>query len=133
MVMNRTIWRYALTGGVTAALYVVLYVAFLAMGVAQGLANGISFFLAVAFQYIAHAAFTFAVPVKDGLQITRFVVMIAAGFLMSAVITGWIGPQLGMSDWMSATVVAVVLPLQNYVVMSLWVFARPLRKKECAE
>ena len=133
MIFGARLWRYALAGGATAALYVVLYVCLLALGVPQWIANGASFLLAVAFQYVAQAAFTFEAPLRDGTQIARFVAMIALGLTTSAAITGWIGPLQGLADWMSAAIVAVILPIQNFFIMSLWVFARTHGRKECPE
>ncbi|SLN72510.1 GtrA-like protein [Roseivivax jejudonensis] len=114
--------RFGIVGAGVAALYVLLYVAFLRAGIPQGVANVAAFLIAVAVQYAGQGAFTFGRPLADPAQALRFAVMIGLGLLTSAVVTGAIGPAAGLPDWASAALVAVVLPLQNFVLMSLWVF-----------
>lgn len=124
------IWRFALVGVAVAGLYVVLYLAFLALSLAQPVANAAAFLLAIAFQYVAQARFTFAAPLKDAAQITRFTVMITAGLITSALITGWIGPALALPDWAAAVAVTVILPIQNFILMSRWVFTPAQKQTE---
>lgn len=116
--------RFALVGAGVAALYVVLYGALLALHIAQPLANAVAFLTAVAVQYIGQAGFTFDAPWRDMRQAARFGGMICLGLATSAVITGAIGPALDWPAMISAVVVTLVLPIQNYVIMSRWVFAR---------
>lgn len=122
--------RFGIVGGGTALAYVLLYLMFLEMGVAQVAANGIAFLLAVLLQYAGQAAFTFGQPLKDRSQISRFCVMVGLGFVSSAVITGPIAMMSGLSAWAAAAIVMVVLPVQNYIFMTLWVFASPISKTE---
>ena len=121
--------RFAVVGVAVAALYVLLYLAFLHLGLAQPVANASAFLLAIAFQYLAQARFTFAAPLNDRPQIIRFAVMISAGLITSALITGWIGPALALPDWAAAVAVTLILPIQNFLLMSRWVFA-PAQKPE---
>ena len=123
------IWRFALVGVAVAGLYILLYLAFLAGGLAQPIANATAFLLAIAFQYFAQARFTFAAPLNDAPQILRFTAMITAGLITSAIITGWIGPALALPDWASALAVTIILPIQNFLLMSRWVFS-PAQKSE---
>ncbi|NNE51438.1 MAG: GtrA family protein [Sulfitobacter sp.] len=125
-----TMVRFALVGVGVAGLYVLAYLVLLHLGVAQALANALAFGLAVAVQYIGQAAFTFDRKLADSWQFLRFSVMIGLGFLTSALVTGWIGPHLGLSDGVSALMVTVILPLQNFILMSLWVFGRDPNQTE---
>lgn len=123
-----TVLRFALVGSFVAGLYVVLYLVFLEMGIAKALANTIAFLIAVTVQYVGQAAFTFEATLKDFPQITRFGVMIGLGVVTSTLITAFIGPMLGLADWISAVAVTVVLPVQNFLLMRRWVFD-PARKE----
>ena len=124
------LWRFALVGVAVAALYVLLYLGFLGAGLVQPLANAAAFLLAVSFQYVAQARFTFAAPLNDGTQIVRFVAMISAGLVTSALITGWIGPAFALPDWAAAVAVTVILPVQNFILMSRWVFTPAQKQSE---
>ena len=123
-----TFLRFALVGTVVAGLYVALYLVLLEVGLAKALANTIAFLIAVTVQYVGQAAFTFEATLKDFPQITRFGVMIGLGVVTSTLITAFIGPMLGLADWISALAVTVVLPLQNFLLMRCWVFD-PARKE----
>ncbi|WP_371225198.1 GtrA family protein [Roseovarius sp. 2305UL8-3] len=115
---------FALVGVGVAALYVALYTMLQALGVTQSVANAAAFLAAVVVQYAAQACFTFQAPLRSKQQVVRFGIMVALGFVTSAIITGLIGPSLGWPDLASAIIVTIVLPFQNYVFMSRWVFLR---------
>lgn len=119
--------RFAFVGASVALIYVALYVGFLALGWWQVAANGAAFLLAVLVQYVGQAGFTFQARLGDGPQILRFGWMIGCGLLTSAVITGALAPAMEVRPAVAALLVALVLPVQNYIIMSRWVF-RPLRK-----
>ncbi len=123
MKSRHRIIRFALVGTTVAALYILLYAGFLALGLAQVLANALAFLMAVAVQYLGQAGFTFDAPWRDSAQALRFIAMIGLGLLTSALITGALGPALGWHTLISAAVVTLVLPVQNFVIMSRWVFS----------
>jgi len=114
--------RFAIVGGLVAASYIAFYLVLLSMSVAQPLANATAFLLAVALQYVGQASFTFRQQLADRDQIVRFVCMIGLGLATSAVITGILAPLLRLGDLVAALVVTVVLPVQNYLLLSAWVF-----------
>lgn len=122
MTLTPQVLRFALVGVTVAALYVLLYLACLGLDVARPVANAVAFLLAVGFQYLAQARYTFSASLNDLGQIRRFALMILLGFLTSAVITVLIGPALALPDWLSAVAVTLVLPIQNFILMSRWVF-----------
>lgn len=120
---RHTIVRFAVVGVGVALIYVLLYVAFLGQGMQQPFANGLSFLLAVIVQYIAQTSWTFRRPLALPDQILRFICTIGLGLIVSALITGRLGPMLGLSDWMAAVIVTVVLPVQNFLFFRGWVFS----------
>lgn len=129
-ILRHKLVRFAIVGGGTALAYVLLYLAFLAFGLGQMLANGMAFLLAIVLQYAGQARFTFGQPLNNRAQIIRFCVMVGLGFVTSALITGPIAPLAGLPDWAAALVVTITLPVQNYVFMTLWVFAVPASRRE---
>lgn len=120
---QNTLLRFALVGIAVAALYVTLYLAFQRFGLGRGTANLAAFGLAVLVQYVAQARFTYRKPLAHAAQVLRFAVMIGAGLLTSALITSGLAPSIGISDALAAVLVAFVLPVQNFILMTLWVFS----------
>ncbi|WP_027257511.1 MULTISPECIES: GtrA family protein [Leisingera] len=117
------ILRFSAVGAVVAGLYVLGFTALLTAGLAQAAANALAFAAAVAVQYVLQSWWTFRRPLGLPDQMARFACAIAAGFAVSALITGAIGPAAGWADWMSATAVTVILPVQNFIIFRLWVYA----------
>jgi putative flippase GtrA len=115
--------RFGIVGGGTALAYVLLYLTFLAVDLPQVLANGLAFLMAVMLQYVGQAAFTFGRQLNHRGQILRFAAMVVLGFGSSALITAVLPTMTGMSDWAAAAIVTVYLPIQNFIFMTLWVFA----------
>ena len=118
-------FRFCLVGTTVALTYVGLYLALRGAGIAQVWANGLAFFQAVVLQYACQSAFTYHRPLADKVQIVRFAAMVTLGFLSSALITGPIAAYFGTPDWKAAIAVTLILPVQNYILMTLWVFAAP--------
>ena len=116
--------RFALVGTTVALVYVAGYLLLLEVGINQPLANALAYLIAILAQYLGQAAYTFDKPINDRTQIGRFVVMTGLGFLTSAAITGQIGPFLNASNWAAAVAVILILPIQNYIIMTLWVFSK---------
>jgi putative flippase GtrA len=116
--------RFALVGTTVALVYVAGYLLLLEVGINQPLANALAYLIAILAQYLGQAAYTFDKPINDRTQIGRFIVMTGLGFLTAAAITGQIGPFLNASNWAAAVAVILILPIQNYVIMTLWVFSK---------
>lgn len=124
MERTRQLMRFALVGALVAGLYLLLYLTFLRLGITQVLANALAFLIAVGLQYLGQARFTFRRRLADRPQIFRFAVMITTGLIVSALITGT-APAWGLAPAAAALIVMLWLPLQNYALMSLWVFWKP--------
>ena len=120
--LNRLV-SFGCVGATVAVIYVLLYLAFLSIGIPQIFANAFAFLIAVAVQYVGQAAFTFGKNLSNAHQMTRFAAMIGIGLVTSAVFTGIVGPILHMPEWVAAACVTVILPIQNYLIMTRWVFS----------
>ena len=116
--------RFALVGTTVALVYVAGYLLLLEVGINQPLANALAYLIAILAQYLGQAAYTFDKPINDRTQIGRFIVMTGLGFLTAAAITGQIGPFLNASNWAAEVAVILILPIQNYIIMTLWVFSK---------
>ena len=127
-----TLFRFALVGLGVAALYVGTFLVLLDLGIAKFTANILAFALAIIVQYIGQATFTFRQRLDDHMQMMRFLCMIAAGFLSASVITTVVGPALDITDMAAAILVTLLLPIQNYFIMKLWVFTQSPQTDEVA-
>ena len=114
--------RFAIVGIGVALLYVLIYLALLTLGSPQVIANIVAFLLAVAVQYFGHTLFTFRKPLGLPDQIVRFVCTIGLGLFVSTMITGILGPSMGWQNWVSAALVTIILPVQNFLFFKAWVF-----------
>lgn len=119
---SNRIFSFALIGALVAVLYIGLYLTFLRFGLGSGAANGLAFSLAVIMQYVAQARCTFRRQLSDARQMIQFGLMVAGGAVTSALITGIVAPYFMLPSWTAALIVTLILPLQNFVCMSLWVF-----------
>jgi len=129
-VFRQKLVRFSLVGLATAAVYTLLYLGLLKLGLSQVIANGTAFLIAVIFQYLCQAAFTFERKLCDANQIIRFGVMVWFGFLTSTLITGPMAALFDLADWTAAVLVIALLPLQNFAILTLWVFASTSSKTE---
>ncbi len=116
------LFRFAVTGLLVAAIYVVLYTIFVRVGMQTLVANTVAFLLAVLFQYLMQTLWTFRGSLRDGQQGMRFAITIAIGILYSSLVTTVIGPKAAWPPWLSAGLVAVTLPVVNYIAFRAWVY-----------
>jgi len=115
--------RFAAVGTGVAGFYILCFLALEAAGLHRITANAAAFLAAVALQYLGQTVFTFRRKLAVPDQIARFAAMIGLGLLVSAGITAWIGPALGWAGWVSALAVTLILPVQNYLILKLWVYS----------
>ncbi|MBS1302065.1 GtrA family protein [Loktanella sp. SALINAS62] len=121
----RRVFSFAAVGIGVALLYVALYLGLLRVGLTQGTSNALAFGLVVLVQYGGQARFTFRRDLNDPRQMLRFSLMIFAGFATSALVTGVLAPSFQQQPWAAAVVVTLILPIQNFFLMTLWVFSKP--------
>lgn len=117
------IMRFGVVGATVALVYIVLYLMLLSFGVARLEANLVAFLLAIVLQYLGQTLWTFRRPLAVPDQLGRFLFTISLGLVVSGLITGTLGPALGWANWVSAAIVTVVLPVQNYLFFRNWVFS----------
>ena len=115
--------RFAVVGATTAAIYFVGYVLLRDLDlVGPAVAAVLAYGAAITFQYIGHSNYTFRArePRRGGL--VRFLVLNGVGLALSVLISvGFYAA--GWPDWLASTLVVTALPVMNWVVMRLWVFA----------
>lgn len=121
---GQRILRFGVVGIGNTVTYVGGYLLLRTMGLEEAVANCLAFACAVALQYVAHARYTFRTELRNPAQFTRFLTTIGAGLAVSTVITGPVAAVFALPDWLAATVVTIVLPVQNFILMSLWVYSR---------
>jgi len=114
--------RFAFVGVTVALFYVGLFTLLRTYGLGEALANSLAFAAAICLQYLGQTILTFRQPLAEASQVLRFGLTVGLGFVISALVTGIVGPSLGWADWVSASLVAVILPVQNFLLFRLWVY-----------
>ncbi|NRB01682.1 MAG: GtrA family protein [Rhodobacteraceae bacterium] len=128
--LNAEILRYAVVGTSVAIFYVLAYTGLTAVGLSLVVANAVAYGMAILVQYAGQAVYTFRRQFFDAAQASRFFVMTLCGYLAAALITSAIAPALGWPHVQAAVIVAVWIPLQNYIFMKIWVFAQKEKEQE---
>ncbi|MGI9388553.1 MAG: GtrA family protein [Boseongicola sp.] len=126
---NRQGLRFAIVGLLVAAFYVVAYSVLVSAGLSNVVANIVAFLSAVIIQYLGQTSWTFRKPLKVRRQWLRFGVMISVGLIYSTLITNNVAPPLGWPASVAAFVVAVSLPVINFLVLRFWVYNKPVYGK----
>ena len=119
------ILRFCIVGTGVAGLYLALFLGTVQLGLPMGGANLVSLVCAVLVQYVAQTAWTFRRPLAVPEQIFRFGCTVALGFVTSTLITAVVGPHFGWTPLLSGALVMIWLPVQNYVIFRIWVYAAP--------
>lgn len=114
--------RFAIVGVAVALLYLCLYTGLVGLGLTRLSANTAAFLIAVMAQYLGQTLFTFRAPLALPMQMARFVATVSCGMIVSALVTSAIAPALGWPEWLSALAVTLILPVQNYILLTIWVY-----------
>lgn len=118
------ILRFAIVGTATAAIYVAGYnLLRLADLVSPAIGAAIAYLAAISFQYVGHARFTFRKTAADIGQARRFLILNAAGLGFAMAITVALTSFIETPDWIASVTVVILLPILNWILMRLWVFA----------
>jgi putative flippase GtrA len=130
---HNSLWlviRYGLVGAAVALIYIVSFKLLQIADLFPAVINScLAFLIAVAVQYLGHAAITFRRTVRDGAQAVRFALTVGMGMVLSAIVVGCVGPALGIRDHYSALAVIVIVPFFNFIVFKVWAFA-PGRRRD---
>ena len=124
------LFRFGVTGFLVAVVYVAGYTALYHTSLTPFSANFIAYGVAVGVQYVMQTVWTFRRPLIDGAQSLRFLATIGMGLVYSTIFASMIGPALGWKPWVAAGLVAVTLPILNYISFRLWVFRPEVSRKD---
>ncbi|MCY6380003.1 GtrA family protein [Hoeflea prorocentri] len=115
--------RFAVVGVTVAALYFVLFVCLSQTRLPDFVINLVAFCTAVVVQYFLQAKWTFKRSAAKTAQAGKFIVTVGFGLLLSTLISSVIGPAMHWSSVVTAAVVVVILPISNFILFKVWVFA----------
>ncbi|MEM8773230.1 MAG: GtrA family protein [Pseudomonadota bacterium] len=117
--------RYAVVGLTTTMIYAVIaYFAPKLFAVAPVLASICGYTLAIAFQYFAHARFTFRAKAGSAKNIQRFGLATAFGYGLSTSLV-MIGQAVSAPRLLVIGLIVVLIPLCNFILLRRWVFTHP--------
>lgn len=117
--------RFALVGTATALIFVALVGFAHRISIDGVFATTVSYLAAIAFQYIAHAKFTFRRRAARGVQIGRFFVVNIAGLAFSLFVIDFFAPSLSIPRVEAALIVIITLPVMNFFAFKLWAYTEP--------
>lgn len=86
-------------------------------------ASTLAYGAACAFQYVANAKLTFGRKASDRSQLLRYASAVFLGYVVSTLVLGWIAPALRIPDIVALLLVAVSLPILNFITFSRWVYS----------
>ena len=86
-------------------------------------ANTLAIFVSAAWGYVGHYYLTFRADTAHGTGVARFMALFVLGYGVSSAIVS-LNQRLGLPPEIGTATAAVVLPVMNFFVMQLWVFAR---------
>lgn len=116
--------RFGLVGAISTLLY--LGVSELGMrwfGLPALVANTLAIFVSGAWGYVGHYYLTFQAETAHGAGLARFTGLFVLGYGVSSVIV-FLNQRLGLPPEIGSATASVVLPVMNFFLMQLWVFAR---------
>ena len=122
--VQRELVRFAVVGVVVAAVYFALFLFLVQALLSEIAANTVAFCTAVVLQYALQSKWTFGKDMANPAQIRKFLGTVGLGFLLSGAISGVLAPAWNWPPKVTALVVIVTLPISNFVLFKLWVFAR---------
>lgn len=85
-------------------------------------ASTVAYVTACLFQYVANAKLTFGREVWNVGQALRYGLAVLIGYVVSTLFLTWIVPPLGIPDIVALLIVAVSLPILNFITFSVWVY-----------
>jgi putative flippase GtrA len=107
---------------VTAGIYLAAYPLLRHVGLSPALASLAAYLLAILFQYLGHAVFTFRRTTRNAGQIARFLANNALGCALAAGAMAVL-PGFGIGETAATVIVVCLLPVLNWFLMRFWVYA----------
>lgn len=119
----RRLVRYGISGSTAAAVHLgVLTVLVEVAGLRPVVASAIGFLCGFVVSYLLQRRWVFATDLTHGFTLPRFVVVIGLGLLINTAVL-WLGTEYLEHHYALVQLAAfVVVPLNNYVLNSLWTF-----------
>ncbi len=123
MSLLATAVRFGVVGVATAVVhYGLLYIGVEFVRLGATLASSIGFVVSVIFNYLMHYSWTFAQPAPHGRTLVRYLVMVACGFGINALVM-----YVGVHGWalhylITQALALVAVVLWNFSLSNLWVF-----------
>ena len=113
--------------GVVGAISTLLYLGAAELGVRWlGLpalvANTAAIFISGTWGYVGHYYVPFRADTAHGTGLARFLVLFALGYAVSSAIV-FVNQRLGLPPEIGTITASIILPVMNFIVMQLWVFA----------
>lgn len=118
-------FRFGVIGACVTLVYVIGYTSLHHIGFKPFNANAIAYCTAVLVQFFGQTLWAFRRTLWDAQQGKRFFATIAFGIAYSSFVVSVIGPAFDLSAWIVAGVVAVTVPVINYIFFRLWVYRSP--------
>ena len=115
--------RFAVVGVTVAALYFALFITMSQTQLSPFVINMLAFCSAVIVQYVLQAKWTFKRSAAKSAQAGKFIVAVGFGLLLSTLISSVIGPAMQWPPALTATLVIIILPVSNFILFKIWVFA----------
>ena len=118
-----TVWRFALVGLLTAGLFYALVTAGVEwLSLSPAVASAVAYTLVLGFNYLAHYRWTYGSDRPTGSAVSRYGVMVGAGFLMNLAVMHLGTQVLNFNYLLVQTLSMAVVISTNFVLASLWVF-----------
>lgn len=120
---TRTVMRFVIVGGTTAALfYGLVYLFYEVLAWPILLASSLSCALALGFNYQLHYRWTFASEASHRQALGRYLVMSGCSVLINSTLM-YVGVELwNLHLWLAQTVAALAMILWNIVLSRYWVY-----------
>jgi putative flippase GtrA len=76
------------------------------------------------FSYFGHARFTFRVSLGERSYVSRFLLSLGVAFLTAWLVVHVGVEKFGLPFWIGLVLTTIIIPVVNYAVLRLYVFAR---------
>lgn len=121
---------YIIVGGMTTVVNFVVYRIDMVLGMQMELNLVISWIAAVLFAYVTNRIIVFQSKGQNVLsEFVKFVSSRVASLLIEIVLMKLCVDAIGIKEWTSKFLVAVVVVIINYVLSKLWVFTKEADKE----
>jgi putative flippase GtrA len=115
--------RFAAIGITSTTIYAALAFIFSHLGLTATGASVLAFLLAAIFSYAGHKYVTFVSGGRHAFELPRFLVLSVAGLAVVSILPAFLTGMLGLPAAAPFLLACVVIPIVNYVVLGIWVFA----------